>query len=128
LLPQIRNVWAAWNYSSNTNASQGLENASAVCVHYLINKLQPLPVQLDQVPVIVSLNPHILPKESLTHQVIEYSHPLFNQDSIGAQQQLPVLQGQNKTWFCGAWTCYGFHEDGFKSGQLVANRLTEKFN
>lgn len=128
LLPQIRSVWAAWNYASNTNTTQGLENASAVCVHYLINKLQPLPVQLDQVPVIVSLNPHILPKESLTHQVIEYSHPLFNQDSIGAQQQLPVLQGQNQTWFCGAWTCYGFHEDGFKSGQLVANRLSEKLH
>jgi predicted NAD/FAD-binding protein len=40
-----------------------------------------------------------------------------------AQEALPGIQGQNRAWFCGAWTGYGFHEDGLKSALRVAAAL-----
>jgi len=56
---------------------------------------------------------------------IEYEHPIFDAKAIEAQQQLSLIQGVRNTWFCGAWTGYGFHEDGLRSGELVAQALTK---
>lgn len=128
LLPKNKKAWAAWNYSSKALGSNGNDVASHVCVHYLINKLQPLPDYLKNQSIIVSLNPHTLPKESLTQRVIHYSHPLFDGAAIHSQKQLPLIQGKNNTWYCGAWTGYGFHEDGLKSGELVAMDILESIN
>jgi predicted NAD/FAD-binding protein len=36
---------------------------------------------------------------------------------------VPGLQGRQGTYFCGAWTGYGFHEDGLKSGLQVGREL-----
>jgi predicted NAD/FAD-binding protein len=122
-LPAEKKVWAAWNYASNTPVGQGLDDSSAVCVHYLINKLQPIPVDIQEHQVIVTLNPHTLPKQDKIFQTIEYSHPMFDTRAIAAQKLLPNIQGKHKVWFCGAWTGYGFHEDGFKSGEFIASEI-----
>ena len=54
-------------------------------------------------------------------------HPVFDAAAIDAQRRLPQLQGRAHTWFCGAWTRYGFHEDGLMSGLAVgATRLRER--
>jgi predicted NAD/FAD-binding protein len=50
---------------------------------------------------------------------------MFDTKAIAAQNLLPNIQGKNKIWYCGAWTGYGFHEDGFKSGELVANQIIQ---
>ena len=50
-------------------------------------------------------------------------HPIFDRAAIDAQHELPAIQGKRHTWFCGAWTGYGFHEDGLKSALSVANAL-----
>ncbi len=128
LLPSNRRAWAAWNYSSNSLGGQDTDTASHVCVHYLLNKLQPLPSHLKNQSIIVSLNPHKIPKDALTHSVIEYSHPLFDSAAIHSQKQLPMIQGKNNTWYCGAWSGYGFHEDGLKSGELVALDIIESLS
>jgi predicted NAD/FAD-binding protein len=51
-----------------------------------------------------------------------------NQDlaAIEAQKRLPLLQGQQHTWYAGAWTGYGFHEDGLKSGLQVGQSLLKR--
>lgn len=126
LLPQCRHAWAAWNYASATVGQEGKDISTHVCVHYLINKLQPLPDRLKNIPVIVSLNPHIQPNINKTHSKIEYSHPIFDARAIQAQLQLPMIQGTMNTWYCGAWTGYGFHEDGLRSGELVAEDIAER--
>ncbi len=123
VLPQRRVAWAAWNYARS--AAHGQEQA-AVCLHYLINKLQPLPWQQ---PVIVSLNPDPA-RAPDPRQVIgeyHYSHPVFDQAAVAAQAMLPAIQGRSQLWFCGAWTRYGFHEDGLMSGQAVVQALRERW-
>jgi predicted NAD/FAD-binding protein len=118
-LPHHRNTWSAWNYESKNHRE------AQVCVHYLINKLQPLPFKR---PVIVSLNPI---DEPAAHQIIDefaYSHPVFDGPAIAAQQRLSEIQGRDHVWFAGAWTGYGFHEDGLKSGLAVASAINRESN
>jgi predicted NAD/FAD-binding protein len=119
LLPRARRAWAAWNYE----AALGAGVPERVCLHYLINRLQPLPWRQ---PVIVSLNPLREPDPARVHGEFSYAHPVFDQAAIAAQRRLPGLQGRGGVWFCGAWTRYGFHEDGFVSGQAVARALAQR--
>jgi len=123
VLPRRKLAWAAWNYARA--ADLGREQA-AVCLHYLINKLQPLPWQQ---PVLVSLNPDpaCMPDPKRVIGSYSYSHPVFDQAAIAAQQQLPAIQGHGHLWFCGAWTRYGFHEDGLMSALAVVDGLRAKW-
>ncbi|WKB50939.1 NAD(P)/FAD-dependent oxidoreductase [Eleftheria terrae] len=120
LLPRHRRAWAAWNYE---RAAQPSQESAGVCLHYLINRLQPLPFDT---PVIVSLNPVRPPDMSQVLAEFDYAHPVFDLAAIDAQRELPRLQGRAHTWFCGAWTGYGFHEDGLRSGLEVAGQLLER--
>ena len=115
VLPRHRNAWAAWNYESGP-AGQ----AQQVCLHYWLNRLQPLPWTQ---PVLLSLNPL---RDISRNQIMgeyDYDHPVFDRAAIEAQAGVAQLQGQRRTWFCGAWTGYGFHEDGLKAGQGVGRTL-----
>jgi predicted NAD/FAD-binding protein len=113
-LPKDKSTWSAWNYQSRGGSEP------QVCVHYLINKLQPLPFAK---PVIVSLNPIDEPDPSSVIDSYDYAHPVFDSEAIAAQQDLHLIQGKCKTWFAGAWTGYGFHEDGLKSGLAIAEGI-----
>jgi len=117
VLPATPSTWAAWNYE---RAADTHKESSRVCLHYLLNKLQPLPFQQH---IVESLNPV---RPIARHQVLaefEYSHPVFDMAAIAAQKRIPELQGEHHTWYCGAWTGYGFHEDGLKSGLAAAQAL-----
>ena len=117
VLPRRKLAWAAWNYE---RASNGSKEQASVCLHYLINRLQPLPFDT---PVVVSLNPLLEPRANTVQGEFHYAHPVFDIAAIAAQKRLPALQGVARTWFCGAWTRYGFHEDGLMSGLAVAHAL-----
>jgi hypothetical protein len=119
VLPRRKKAWAAWNYQRTAGSVNG-ENGPRVCLHYLLNMLQPLPFSQ---PVVVSLNPAQELDPALVHGRFDYAHPVFDLAATQAQQQLPAIQGGRHTYFCGAWTGYGFHEDGLKSGLAVANAL-----
>jgi predicted NAD/FAD-binding protein len=92
-------------------------------VHYLLNRLQPVPFKR---PVVLSLNAFERPQADSILEEFDYSHPVFDGPAIAAQLRLDELQGAANTWFCGAWTGYGFHEDGLKSGLAVAAALEQK--
>jgi uncharacterized protein len=113
VLPKQKSMWSAWNF--HTLATD--KTTQAVAVSYLINKLQPLPIKT---PLLVTLNPTDEISAQYVLADIAYAHPLLDSAAIAAQAKLPALQGVNRTWFCGAWTCYGFHEDGLKSALNVA--------
>ncbi len=136
VLPKSQRAWAAWNYQRPTSAAQA-PNASPdtrqqprpsadpqrnqVCLHYLLNRLQPLPFAQ---PVVVSLNPISAIDPRQIHGSFDYDHPVFDVAAIEAQGRVRGLQGQQHSYFCGAWTGYGFHEDGLKSGLAVAQLLS----
>jgi predicted NAD/FAD-binding protein len=112
-LPARTRAWAAWNYHAEAGGN-------GMAVSYLINRLQPLPFTT---PVIVTLNPEREPAPGACIGAYEYAHPLFDARAVAAQAQLGAVQGTRRTWYCGAWTGYGFHEDGLKSGMAVAAAL-----
>ena len=85
-----------------------------------MNRLQSLPTKM---PVLVTLNPTVTPKPDLVQGEYFYDHPVFDDKAIKAQGLLPALQGKNNLYFCGAWTRYGFHEDGLMSAVAVAKSL-----
>ena len=117
VLPSRRRAWAAWNYE---RAAEGSRERAGVCLHYLIDRLQPLP--FDR-PVIVSLNPLAPPDAAQVIGEYDYAHPVFDRAAVAAQARLAELQGAAGTWYCGAWTRYGFHEDGLASGLAAAAAL-----
>lgn len=117
VMPKRRTAWAAWNYE---RAANGAQESARVCLHYWLNRLQPLPFAQ---PVLVSLNPvqDIDPAQVLGE--FDYEHPVFDLGAMAAQKRVPQLQGVQHTWFAGAWTGYGFHEDGLQSGWRAADAL-----
>ncbi|MFY9136946.1 NAD(P)/FAD-dependent oxidoreductase [Zwartia sp.] len=112
LLPRRKKVWSAWNYMS----SPGEGAQRPVAVSYLLNLLQPLPFKA---PVIVTLNPNQEPDADLVLRTFDYEHPVMDFGAEQAQKLLPSIQGAQRAWFCGAWSGYGFHEDGLKSALRV---------
>ncbi len=113
LLPRRRKVWSAWNYLGRRDDADG----GPVCVSYLINKLQPIPFSE---PIVVTLNPFTPPDAALEFARFDYEHPVLDAGALAAQARLPTVQGLHGAWFAGAWTGYGFHEDGLKSALRVA--------
>ena len=117
VLPANPKTWAAWNYE---RAASSERESSRVCLHYLLNRLQRIPFAQ---PVVVSLNPLQDIDPATIVGEFDYAHPVFDLAAIEAQKRLPLLQGQQSTWFAGAWAGYGFHEDGLKSGLQVGRAL-----
>jgi uncharacterized protein len=122
MLPRRTRAWAAWNYERAADPSN---EQAAVCLHYLINRLQPLPWKT---PVIVSMNPLRPVREASILGEWNYMHPVFDRAAVQAQRELPTIQGRSHVWFCGAWTRYGFHEDGLMSGLAVAEGLRSSWS
>ena len=116
VLPREKIAWAAWNYLS-AELTSGNDKVS---VSYLINKLQPLPVEKA---VIVTLNPASKIEKNKVVKEINYQHPLFSIDAIRAQREMVNIQGRQGVYFSGAWLRYGFHEDGILSSKSVINKL-----
>ena len=119
VLPSRPAAWAAWNYE---RAADNHQESSRVCLHYLLNKLQPMPFKQA---IVESLNPVRPIARNRILAEFEYSHPVFDLAAIEAQKRVPQLQGEHHTWYCGAWTGYGFHEDGLKSGLAAAQALLD---
>ncbi|MGZ8348229.1 MAG: NAD(P)/FAD-dependent oxidoreductase [Allosphingosinicella sp.] len=118
MLPERKAAWAAWNYE---RARDPAAAAASLCVHALVNRLQPLPFD---VPVIVSLNPVHEPASALVQGEFHSAQPVFDRRALAAQARLPSLQGRGDVWYCGAWTGRGFPEDGLVSALAVCRALS----
>lgn len=117
LMPKRRRAWASWNFLRWQR--QGTAE-NDVAVTYWMNRLQG--IDADK-PLFVSLNPPFEPEPALTFGKYTCEHPQFNAAAFAAQKRLGDIQGRRRTWFCGAWTGYGFHEDGLRSGLAIAEAL-----
>ncbi|MEJ8851586.1 NAD(P)/FAD-dependent oxidoreductase [Variovorax rhizosphaerae] len=114
LMPQRRAVWSSWNYTADRSRSDALS------VTYWMNRLQSI---RQDVPLFLTLNPMQEPRAEHLIRTEDYEHPVFDAAAIRAQDELWSLQGQDQTWFCGAYFGSGFHEDGLQAGLAVAEQL-----
>jgi predicted NAD/FAD-binding protein len=117
LMPKRKGAWAAWNvltYPSRPDTS------AEIAVTYWMNALQGID---NSMPLFVSLNPPFEPRPETVFARFAYDHPQYDRAAISAHARLAAIQGHRNTWFCGAWTGYGFHEDGAASGFAVAEKL-----
>jgi predicted NAD/FAD-binding protein len=116
LMPKRRAVWSAWNYLSEGVA----DHARHVTLTYWMNRLQALETPE---PLFVTLNPQRPPARARVLRERVYRHPQFDAAALDAQARLPEIQGADRVFFAGAWTGWGFHEDGIASAVRIARRL-----
>jgi len=116
MMPRRRSVWSSWNYLGS--GRDLLDRPGEVTLTYWMNRLQNL--RTDR-PVFVTLNPPRPPRDEVAS--FTYHHPRIDRAAADAQAALPSIQGVDRTWFCGAWTAFGFHEDGLRSGLEIAAAL-----
>lgn len=117
LMPHRRKAWSSWNYMALSSRSKaGIDKVSLT---YNMNILQHIS-ENSFGHVLVTMNPLHQPDPALTQGRFLYSHPLYTPKAIQAQKQLQYIQNKRRISYAGAWTKYGFHEDGFSSGLKVA--------
>ena len=114
-MPKRRRAWASWVYRTENQMS-----GPGIGITYWMNRLQGID---PSDPLFVSLNPRGTIREEAIYDETTFAHPVFDRDALHAQTELRAIQGQNNTWFCGAWTRHGFHEDGYASAVAVAERI-----
>jgi uncharacterized protein len=105
LMPKNKLAWSSWNSISK-------EDLSETCVTYWLNNLQKLKCEENY---FLTLNPIQKIEEDKIITTVNYTHPYFNLQTTKLQKELFSLQGKKRTWFCGSYFGYGFHEDGLKS-------------
>jgi predicted NAD/FAD-binding protein len=114
VMPPLKRIWSAWNYKIDDSGQSTV---------YHMNQLQDLPADRDY---FVSINEIDRIREDKVICEIQYEHPLFNMDSIRAQADFQKLNETGPVYFAGAYSRYGFHEDGLISALKVVERLVEK--
>jgi predicted NAD/FAD-binding protein len=120
LMPKRHGAWSAWNYITESPFPPSKTmNVSRGCLTYWMNRLQHIS-EARFGAVLVTLNPLFPPDPRKVQGIWEYTHPLYNAQAIRSQTLLPQIQNSRGISYCGAWTKYGFHEDGFSSGLSAA--------
>ena len=119
LMPKRRACWSSWVYNADTSRP-----SPAIGVTYWMNRLQNIP---ETDPLFVSLNPIKSIPDQLIYDTTTFRHPVFDAGAIRAQDEIRALQGNLNTWFAGAYTRHGFHEDGFASAVRIARQMDRQF-
>ncbi len=114
LMPRTRLAWASWNYHRFANDS------GHVSVTYDMTHLQHLHAS-ERLLVTLNATDKINPERVL--QRIDYEHPVYNRESVAARGRWQEISGVNRSYYCGAYWGYGFHEDGMRSAVSVVEQL-----
>ena len=110
LMPQKKRAWSSWN---------SISDGEKTCITYWLNKLQNLDTSRNY---FLTLNPISIIDNNSVIKKVNFTHPYLNSENTSLQKDLNLIQGKKKTWFCGSYFGYGFHEDGLKSSiELVKN-------
>ncbi|WP_348734603.1 FAD-dependent oxidoreductase [Rheinheimera texasensis] len=118
LLPKRKAAWAAWNYLLGADA------ATRATLSYNMNMLQGIS---SDTTFVVSLNASNQIAAEHVLRRFTYAHPVYNQSTMQSQARRSEINGQNRSYFCGAYWYNGFHEDGVRSAVDVAAMLGVKF-
>ena len=117
LLPRSRAAWSAWNYWCDSSRER-----SQPAVTYSMNTLQNLATDKHY---LVTLNRDSDIRDEHVIRRLEYAHPQFSVAGLAAQQRHAEISGANRSYFCGAYWGYGFHEDGMASARRVVEQIND---
>ncbi|MEZ5649772.1 MAG: FAD-dependent oxidoreductase [Burkholderiaceae bacterium] len=106
LLPRSRRAWAAWNYHVLPDTGR------PVALTYDMNILQGLRSR-HRFCVTLNATERVDPARILRR--LSYDHPLFTPRAVVSQARHGEISGVRRTYYCGAYWRYGFHEDGVVS-------------
>lgn len=115
IMPKRRATWASWVYSEDR-----VTKSERIDLTYWMNSLQPIP--MDD-PHFVTLNTKRTIREDLIYDRVTLRHPVYDLAALDAQSRIRAMNGDNRTWFCGAWMRHGFHEDGLSSAVDVVRAI-----
>lgn len=115
VMPRRRRAWSSWVYSEEAG-----QRKECIDLTYWMNSLQPIP---PDDPMFVTLNGTRKIRDDLIYDAATFRHPVYDRAALAAQSAIRVLNGSNRTWFCGAWMRNGFHEDGFASAVDVVEGM-----
>ncbi|MEM9579756.1 MAG: FAD-dependent oxidoreductase [Pseudomonadota bacterium] len=115
VMPRRKLCWSSWNY---TEAAQ--KQSDQIDLTYWMNSLQPIPAN-D--PMFVTLNCDRPIREELIYDETTFRHPVYDLAALDGQREVAAMNGDNGTWFCGAWMKNGFHEDGLASAVDVVDGM-----
>jgi predicted NAD/FAD-binding protein len=115
LMPKRRAVWSSWTYAEGP-----VKSTERIDLTYWMNSLQPW-LKADN--LFITLNATRPIREDLIWDKAVMRHPVYDAAAIAAQEEAATMNGDNRTWFCGAWMRNGFHEDGLKSAVDVVNGI-----
>ncbi|KAH9999630.1 hypothetical protein BJV74DRAFT_944710 [Russula compacta] len=126
LMPRSRLAWSCWNYITRTTVDeQGISKPNDPQVSFpdWMNDLQRIPASKHG-HLFATLNPLSPPSPARVHGRYTYAHPVLSASATRAQRRLAQLNANARSSrpfaFAGAWTRYGFHEDGFTAGLRAA--------
>ncbi len=114
-MPPNRRVWSSWNYLRDPEVGE-----DSVSITYDMNRLQGLQTS-NRYLVTLNRTAEIDPRQVVAD--FDYRHPIFNHRSMATQSRLPQLNGRQRTYFCGSYFGYGFHEDAVRSAVQVGRAL-----
>lgn len=115
LMPRRKKCWASWNHTEDAQPQ-----SDRIDLTYWMNSLQPIP---KEDPLFVTLNSRRRIREELIYEEATFRHPVFDAGALAAQEKIAGFNGTAATWFCGAWMCNGFHEDGLASAASVVEGI-----
>ena len=118
IMPKRRATWASWVYTEDAAVK-----SDRIDLTYWMNSLQPIP---HDDPHFVTLNTKRTIREELIYDQVTLRHPVYDLAALDAQKAVRSMNGQNNTWFCGAWMRHGFHEDGLSSAVDVVDAIRSK--
>lgn len=118
-MPPLRKIWSSWNFKLGKNHKGELKST----VVYYMNLLQRIPKEIHY---FVSLNDFAPIDPNKTYARIEYEHPLFDEETEQAQQELPQLNEEGKIFFSGSYFRYGFHEDAYMAAVQAAEAIKRR--
>ena len=117
-MPKRKVTWSIWNYTERAEGKGG-----PIDLTYWMNCLQPIP---EEDPLFVTLNSRAPIDERLIYDVTTFRHPVYDLAALAAQGTIRAMNGDNATWFCGAWMKNGFHEDGYASAMDVVEAIAAR--
>jgi predicted NAD/FAD-binding protein len=85
-----------------------------------MNSLQPW---LTRDEMFITLNATRPIREDLIWDEVTMRHPVYDRAALAAQEEIKLINGENRTWFCGAWMRNGFHEDGIASAMAIVDAI-----